>query len=270
MTTVISPFPLGTVEAVSRIVGDLYSGSELTVICAEVPLRDDPGEGQTKWRRLAHAISSHQAKTQNGNALVKLVTVAMRPDRTMSRKVRADVARDQLTQVLSLTGMKVREDGRVGTATAASTDSEALNRTQHLRNLLVQRDAHEAVLVYCRSELLRTDFYEAVFESIKGLGSRIRQLTRTEGDGYGLIDATMCGKEPILAINGLSTRTDRDEQTGVANLAKGLFSAFRNPVAHEPRLEWQMSEQDALDVLGTLSLIHRRIDGATVRTDSAL
>ncbi|WP_218833767.1 TIGR02391 family protein [Rhodococcus sp. ACPA4] len=149
--------------------------------------------------------------------------------------------------------MKVREDGKVATAKRARTDSEALDRIRHLRNLFVRRDAHDAVLAYCCTELLRTDFYEAVFEAIKGLGSRIRQMTNTEGDGYGLIEATMCGKEPVLVINNLITRTDRDEQLGVANLAKGLFSAFRNPVAHEPRLEWQMSEQAALDVLGTLS-----------------
>ena len=51
---------------------------------------------------------------------------------------------------------------------------------------------------------------------------------------------------------------------GVAKLAKGLFSAFRNPAAHEPKLLWAMTEQDALDVLGTLSLIHRRLDQADV------
>lgn len=68
---------------------------------------------------------------------------------------------------------------------------------------------------------------------------------------------------PLLRINDGSTRTKRDEQLGVANLAKGLFSAFRNPAAHEPRIHWQLSEQDALDVFGTLSLIHRRLDAAT-------
>lgn len=204
MTTAISPFPLGTVEAVSRIVGDLYSGTELTVICAEAPLRDDPGEGQTKWRRLAHAISSHQAKAQNENALVKLVTVAMRPDRTMSRKVQADVAKDQLNQAPSLTGLRVREDGRVGTAAVASTDSEALDRTKHLRNLLVQRETHDAVLVYCRSELLRTDFYEAVFESITGLGSRIRHWTRPR-------ESVRAGRRcaAVRPSRGLCTRTSQ-------------------------------------------------------------
>ena len=41
---------------------------------------------------------------------------------------------------------------------------------------------------------------------------------------------------PGLAINSLSTVTDRDEQKGFANLIKGLSGMYRNPVAHDPRL----------------------------------
>lgn len=52
----------------------------------EVPLRADPGEGHTKWRRLAYAISSNQAKTGNGNALVALVRESMRPELATDRK----------------------------------------------------------------------------------------------------------------------------------------------------------------------------------------
>jgi uncharacterized protein (TIGR02391 family) len=70
----------------------------------------------------------------------------------------------------------------------------------------------------------------------------------------------MGGQDPKLRINKGVTKTERDEQLGVANLTKGLFSAFRNPAAHEPRITWAMTEQDALDVLATLSLIHRRLD----------
>ena len=113
MTDRINAFPLGTVEGVSKIIGDLYSGTELTRITAEVPLRSDPGEGHTKWRRLAHAVSNNQATTGTGNALIGLVRAAMRPERTLDRKPRADVARDELNQVLSLVSLKVLPDGRV-------------------------------------------------------------------------------------------------------------------------------------------------------------
>jgi uncharacterized protein (TIGR02391 family) len=260
------PFPAGVVEQVARIIGDLYSGSELTRMLQEVGLRDDPGEGLTKWRRIAHALATHQNSAQTGKAVMGLITVAMRPDHTLSRKEAADRARDELNQVLSLTGLRVRDDGKFARATAAKTDSEALDRTNRLRTLLERRGAHPEVVLYCRADLVRSDYYEAVFEAIKGLGSRIRQLTGVDADGFALVEGTMAGREPMLRINAYATRTQRDEQLGVANLAKGLFSAFRNPAAHEPKLEWVMTEQDALDVLGTLSLIHRRLDSARLES----
>ncbi len=37
---------------------------------------------------------------------------------------------------------------------------------------------------------------------------------------------------------------------------------FRNPTAHEARVKWQMSKEDAEDLLSLASLIHRRLDGA--------
>ena len=67
---------------------------------------------------------------------------------------------------------------------------------------------------------------------------------------------------PIHAINNLSTETDEGEQRGFANLLIGLLGAIRNPLAHIPKIEWDMSEQDALDILTTFSLVHRKLDQA--------
>ncbi|MGO1264497.1 MAG: TIGR02391 family protein [Brevibacterium aurantiacum] len=66
----------------------------------------------------------------------------------------------------------------------------------------------------------------------------------------------------MIKLNALSTATRRNEQRGISLLAEGLFAAFRNPSAHEPRTKWEMSEQDALDVLGAASMVHRRLDSA--------
>lgn len=35
---------------------------------------------------------------------------------------------------------------------------------------------------------------------------------------------------------------------------------FRNPEAHQPRIEWPISEQDALEILSLISYCHRRLD----------
>jgi uncharacterized protein (TIGR02391 family) len=37
---------------------------------------------------------------------------------------------------------------------------------------------------------------------------------------------------------------------------------FRNPAAHEAKIFWEMTKEDAEDLLSLVSLIHRRIDAA--------
>lgn len=262
-----SPFQQGTVEDVAKIIGDLYSGSELTRILAQARIADPLGEGTTKWKRLAQALSDKQVGTGNGGAVIGLIHAAMAPTRTLNRRVEASIARDELNQALSLPGYCVKENGRVGTTTRATTDSEAAARSERLHRLLTDRGAHADVLLYCRPELLRTDFYEAVFEAIKGLGHRLRSMTSgTDADGPKLVESVLEGADPIILLNDRVNQSQRDEQRGVALLMKGLFAAFRNPAAHEPKIVWSMSELDALDVLGTLSMVHRRLDAARLRT----
>ena len=264
MTKPIRPFSAGTIEAVARALGDLYTGSELTRLLAGVRLPDPLGATETKWRRLAAAMVEQQNKQQDGRPVVALITAAMAPDRTLSRQADAAVARDQLNQVLSLSGYRVRDDGKVATATRTTTDTEAASRSTRLHTGLVQRGAHDEVLRYCRADLLKTDFYEAVFEAIKGLGARLRTLSGVDKDGRALVQETIGGKDPLIQITECRTVTQRNEQAGVALLAEGLFAAFRNPAAHETKLAWSMAEADALDVLGVLSLVHRRLDNAKV------
>lgn len=87
---------------------------------------------------------------------------------------------------------------------------------------------------------------------------------RTE-DGAELVDIALCGPLPRLAVNTLTTDSQRKEQSGFANLGKGTFGMFRNPTAHEARVLWAMSKEDAEDLLSLASLIHRRLDKAVCK-----
>lgn len=258
----VQAFSPGTIEAVARVIGDLYSGSELARIMVEARYLDPLGEGQTKWKRLAAAMHATQARQGDGQPILVLIRVALAADRIWSRQSEAAVARDELTQILSLSGYAVREDGRVIRALRTTTASEASARSDRLHKLLSTRGAHPEVVRHCRPELLRKDCYEAVFEAVKGLGARLRAKSELDEDGRALVQAALRGKQPRVLLTDRSTVTERNEQEGVALLAEGIFAAFRNPAAHEPRLVWEVSEQDALDVLGTLSMIHRRLDDA--------
>ena len=62
--------------------------------------------------------------------------------------------------------------------------------------------------------------------------------------------------------NGRLKSLSSSEQSGFANLIKGTFGMFRNSSAHEARILWAVSKEDAEDLLSLASLIHRRLDAA--------
>jgi uncharacterized protein (TIGR02391 family) len=94
---------------------------------------------------------------------------------------------------------------------------------------------------------------DSVFEATKGLAERIREMTGLTDDGARLVDQGPFGfKEaglPVVALNTLRTESEWSEQSGLANLMKGVFGTFRNPAAHTPKIKWPVSEPDALTCL---------------------
>jgi uncharacterized protein (TIGR02391 family) len=93
-------------------------------------------------------------------------------------------------------------------------------------------------------------------------------MTGVHADGGQLIDQVLeagsTGGLPLVAFNSLATNTDRSEHRGLTFMIRGVFSAFRNPTAHEPKILRPVSEQDATDLLTTISLLHRKLDTAVL------
>ena len=90
--------------------------------------------------------------------------------------------------------------------------------------------------------------------------------SKLTSDGTELVDAAFGGNDPTLKINSLTSETEKSEQRGFTNLLKGLFGTFRNPTAHALRIEWNMSEIDALDLFSLVSYAFRRMDSSTRST----
>jgi uncharacterized protein (TIGR02391 family) len=121
-----------------------------------------------------------------------------------------------------------------------------------------------AVLRFCRAELLQDNYFHAVFEATKSVAQKIRDKTGLTGDGADIVDKAFGLRAPMLAINSLRTDTEQSEQTGFANLLKGMFGTFRNPTGHAAKITWKIDEQDALDLLSLVSYMHRRLDAAAI------
>lgn len=262
--TPIAPFNSQHLEAACRVLSDTergLSGTQIERLLQEIDVADT-SPGMTKWKRLFNALACAQNRHQLGNHLIMFINRAMNPVNYARDAAAFAWRRDELNVVLAFSGFYVREDGKVAHADKATTLDAARARAGRLKAALESRMVHAEVLNYCRAELLDENYFHAVFEATKGVAERIRQLSGLSGDGAELVNKAFAGQQPVLALGPLTTESEKSEQKGFANLLIGLFGAVRNPLAHAPKTNWPMSEQDALDILTLVSLIHRKLDGA--------
>ncbi|MFA6470398.1 MAG: TIGR02391 family protein [Candidatus Latescibacterota bacterium] len=172
---------------------------------------------------------------------------------------------EELNRVLAFEGLRLTDQGTLESCKQARTITEAEALADQLRRKLIERRVHSDVLKFCRAELVEGNYFHAVLEATKSVAQKIRDKTGLSSDGGELVDdAFGIGKKacPVLAFNALSTESEQSEHKGLMNLMKGFFGTFRNPTAHAPRIAWEITEQDALDMMTVASLLHRRLDEA--------
>lgn len=250
-------------EAIAGALGDTVTGltgTEIQHLIASCKMVD-PG-AVTKRVRIYNAFVESQNSKQNRTHILEFIRQAMKPARYSRAPERFEPLRASLNQALSFAGLVVDQTGRLSSTTAAQTLPEAQRRARELRADLEGRGVHADVLAFCRAELLADDYFHAVQEAVKSVAEKMRRRTGLTDDGATLVDRTLGGDPPLLAINPHSTVSERSEQSGFANLVRGAFGMFRNPTAHEPRIHWAMTKADAEDLLTIVSLIHRRLDAA--------
>jgi uncharacterized protein (TIGR02391 family) len=220
---------------------------------------NDIDPSNTKWRRLNNAIVNQQNINNSGNHLLCFISKALDPARNSKNPNYPDTI-NKINVIQSFHGLEFRDDGKFHTVEKSNSLSEAKQRVSLLKMGIDQRKLHPTLLEYCKEELLTENYFHAVFEVAKGLADIIRKKSGVNEDGGELIDKVFNSKDPLLKINNYFTESEKSEQKGFANLLKGLFGTFRNPIAHEPKISWNMSEEDALDLFTLASYLLRRLN----------
>jgi uncharacterized protein (TIGR02391 family) len=259
----VTLFSQEQLEAIAGALGDTdvgLKGSEIALLIASCEMTD-PGE-ITKRHRIYNAFVTSQNARQDRTRILGFIRKAMSPARYSREPYRYEPMRANLNQALAFAGLVVSEAGKIETVEQATTLPEAQRRAKELRTDLETRGVHPDVLHFCRAELLADDYFHAVQEAVKSVADKMRVRTGLTDDGGTLVDRVLGGEPPMLAINPRNTASERSEQSGFANLVKGVFGMFRNPTAHEARIHWPMTKTDAEDILTLVSLIHRRLDAA--------
>lgn len=264
-------FSLTFVEKAAKVLGDAMTGTELGIVLAASTIEDVDGPGPTKWKRIANALQHRQHRDGLGNCVVRFITEAMSPVRFHDDRAGFIQLQSDLNEILVFEGLRVNDEGRVAKVPlgAARTHDEAAQRSSFVHAELARRDAHPEALRYCTAEIFAKDNFHAVFEATKSIAARLREMTGQTGDGASLVDSTLLPKDnPRIAINRLADETDQSEQSGFASIAKGIMGLYRNPPAHRPRQEREVTDAELLEAFAVISMIHRRLDTAEVRPNS--
>ena len=88
----------------------------------------------------------------------------------------------------------------------------------------------------------------AILDAIHHLSDTIRSRTGLQSDGTVLAGQALGGKNPKLRLSRLETESETSLQTGVEQLLRGLYQAFRNPRSHGAINDSQ-SDADAIILL---------------------
>jgi uncharacterized protein (TIGR02391 family) len=264
MAPKLDPFEPGTLEAISRTIGDAFTGQVIGRMLATTGLSDSI-DLSTKWKRIFTALANEQNWSRSGTPVVTFIKEAASPSNSSGDAEAHERLVQALNVPLALAGYKLMLDGRMFHAPKASTVSEAQRRADRMRDELVRRRVHPDVLRFCRAELVAKDYFHAVFEVAKSVAEKLRSITGLTTDAVTLVQTAFDrgGAGPYLLVNDLKDPSDLDDHDGVAAIMRGVFKVFRNVPAHVPRVYSTVTEQDAMDLLMTVSYLHRRLDMAT-------
>ena len=167
---------------------------------------------------------------------------------------------EEINKKLLLIGLEVKENGKIIETVKAETLDDVDKRVKSLEQKLNDRRIHDEVRKYCIRDYLQKDYHDTVFEAAKGVAQRVRDITGLSEDGGQLFQKVFSTKDPYIYFNTLTTESEKSEFIGLKELLEAIFHLVRNPVAHTPKINWDIEEDKALDVLTVISLAHKYLD----------
>lgn len=258
-------FDIVTLEELSKVLAEEASGAELTRLFLQIHVKEE--SNFTKWKRIYDTLNACQQSDHSSARIFEFIKTVLNPIRYTNSSRTENQYNEALQRtniILSFSGYKIDSNSNIIQIKQAQNIEEALQQARNFYRMLISRKIHSEILKYCKPEALQENYFHAVFEAIKGLTARIKEITGLDKDGITLINMVFSAQKPYLAINSMQTQSEKDELDGFRFLIIGIITMFRNPISHEAKINWQLSGDDGLDILTTLSLIHRRLDTAVL------
>lgn len=248
------------IETLARIIGECMTGSQMDNMFHECGVPDTSNES-TKWKRIFFTFVKRQETDGCSNSFLNFIKKSLSPMRFVSgNNGDYEGILHEINKPLMLIGLQMTNEGKLIKVVAATTISEVERRTRSLVSELQKRHIHSDVLKCCKEEYLQENYFHAVFEAAKSLSEKVREKTGMQDDGSSLFNTALAVNSPRLALNSLQTASEKNLQNGLKEMLNGVTHMVRNVTAHELKIKWVVNEQDAIDILTTISFLHKQLD----------
>lgn len=142
--------------------------------------------------------------------------------------------------------------------------AELIDSSNDKVRLFIDKGFHGMIVLNCKNLYVDGHYFHAVFEAAKVYHMEVKNKADSPKDGYPLMMEVWNPDKGCLKVTQCVSETDKNVQEGIGFLSAGLMRAIRNPCAHEPALNWPISEKDCLDILSFISFLLRKLDDAVV------
>jgi uncharacterized protein (TIGR02391 family) len=251
-------FSASALEQISRIIGDRYTGSQITTFFAKCGFPQYAHDGtSTKWRFVNDVLNQIQNSTYGTYNILKIIQNLCNPEEFYSNAEGHRKIIDSINEVLEFYGLSIDRKGEIISSQEKRTmPNEKENEDT---KLFISRHFHHEIIKHSKDLFIEGNYFHAVFESCKAFDKCVKEKSGIDKHGTDLMSNALSLKGP-LKLNRQITETEKNEQEGLMHLCIGLMRAIRNPECHEPKLDWNISREDALDILSLISFLYRQID----------
>ena len=112
-----------------------------------------------------------------------------------------------------------------------------------------------------RTRFRSRNFADAVQAAFKCLANAVKEKSGDhERDGADLMRHVFGAQSPLLKLNALQSRSDKDEHNGYRDIFAGAMTGIRNPRAHEHEIK--DNPAITLELLTMANHLMRKLDGA--------
>lgn len=270
---------LQDIRKISDIIGDTSSGLsgadiKRTLADSGIEILDDGKRqnrneytiGLNKRDYLYQCLTHDLVQYHSSNRIIAYLNSIMDPGRYVKPEKRQqyEYLFENINKVLRLKGFQYDKSGALVEVPKADSLDEVDKLINEMNQRMYQRSLHQDVRKYCTEELLRKDYYDAVFEAAKGLEKRIQDMTGLHNNGQNLVETAFRTQPPYIVLNANQNLTEKSETNGVISLLISTLALYRNPPAHTLKYDWKTNQTETLDALTIVSVAHKFLDKCIV------